>query len=119
MDTLQASLQGNRFAYAQPPWKIIHAFLNRLSQFPLLKVLIVVPFWRAAPWWPLLLRLFEPNCAIFFKKRCLGIFETPSRAALPAPRWDVIFAYVSGRKCSQPTTRQQRLANFYRNVTSL
>ena len=72
-DTLQASLQGIRFAYAHPPWKIIHSFLNRLSQFPLLKVLIVVPFWRAAPWWPLLLRLFGPNCPKFFKKRCPGI----------------------------------------------
>ena len=88
-DTLQASLQGIRIAYAHPPWKIIHPFLNRLSQFPLLKVLIVLPFWRAAPWWPLLLRLFEPNRPIFFKKRCPGIFETPSRAPLPAPRWHV------------------------------
>jgi len=43
--------------YANPPWKLVGAWLNRLGTHPELECLLVAPMSVSAWWWPLLIKM--------------------------------------------------------------
>ena len=50
-NALTTSLTCWTVAWAHPPWAVIDEFLARLHHYPLLTVMMVVPFWESASWW--------------------------------------------------------------------
>ena len=71
VDALQCPLDNLGDLYANPPWSVIEKFLPRLKQFPNAKVLMVLPYWDSATWWPQLIKMKIP------KTPCLRV--TPYR----------------------------------------
>ena len=61
VDALQCPLDNLGGLYANPPWTVIQKFLARLRLFPKAEVLMVVPFWDSASWWPQLIKLKAPQ----------------------------------------------------------
>ena len=71
VNALQCSLEGMGGLYANPPWSVITEFLPRLKMYPNVQVLMVLPYWDSATWWPQLIKMKAP------KVPCLRI--TPFR----------------------------------------
>ena len=61
IDALRCRLEDLSKCYANPPWNIILAWLNRLWQNPHITCMCIVPHWVSAPWWPLLVRMQVPH----------------------------------------------------------
>jgi hypothetical protein len=59
VDALKMDLSCIQTCFANPPWTLIGAWLERLRQFPHIQCLITVPYWVGSVWWPLLLRLCD------------------------------------------------------------
>ena len=93
VDALAQDWSG-RFLWANPPWPLIPAVLRKAAASPGLRLLLVVPEWQSAHWWPLLLQLetdsisWRPRHGLFTPGWQLG-----QRA--PPPRWGVRCALLS------------------------
>ena len=92
MNSLTADLRSLRWAYACPPWTVIHPFLTRLRQFPQLRVWLVIPLWEGAPWFSLLIRLFEPQSRPLRLRRCRHMFLNCCSEPLSAPRCHGVYS---------------------------
>jgi hypothetical protein len=82
VDALQCPLDNLGDLYANPPWSVIDKFLTRLKTFPNVKILMVLPYWDSAIWWPQLIKMKVP------KTPCLRV--TPYKG---------MFKNCWGRKC--------------------
>ena len=61
VDALHCPLEDINLCYANPPWKIIFPWLDRLRLNPHVTCLMITPLWDSSPWWPLLVRLQKPG----------------------------------------------------------
>ena len=57
VNSLKCSLENFQELYANPPWKLVLAWLLRLKRYPHLKCLTVVPHWVGMSGRPLLVKL--------------------------------------------------------------
>ena len=85
VDALQCSLDNLGGMWANPPWSVIQKFLARLRLFPSARVLLAVPFWASAPWWPLLTKLRAPGAPVLEIKPFHGMFTNCWGEKMPPP----------------------------------
>ena len=119
VNSLTADLSHLRWTYACPPWKVILPFLARLPQFQSLRVMMVLPFWERAPWFPLLLQLLDPRYPVLRVCSHQGMFLNCCDEPMSAPRWDLICVCVSGKFWHQRITLKRRLTHFWRSMIVL
>ena len=96
VDALHCPLNGVQSCYANPPWPIIHQWLNRLRENPTLTCLMVVPYWVSAVWWPLLLKLHVPHTPFVVVPPFHGMFRDCWGHSMPPPRWPLLCTVLSG-----------------------
>ena len=77
--------------WANPPWPYIPRFLNQVQRQRAL-VLAVLPVWRTAPWWPLMLSLCQQKTLTLHGP----LYCTKEKEPLPAPRWKSIAVLLGG-----------------------
>ena len=97
VDALACPLQGMGGLYANPPWSVIQKFLARLNLYPQAQVLMVVPFWASAIWWPQLIKLKVPNTPCFKILPYPGMFTNCWGEKMPPPRWPLLCILCSGK----------------------
>ena len=104
VDALQIpleSLEGG--LYANPPWSMIQKFLPRLRECPKVEVLMVVPFWDSASWWPQLIKMRVPGTPCIKLNPYQGMFsncwgeEMPNFSMAP-PLPDLLRKILEGKK---------------------
>ena len=73
--------------YANPPWSVIAKFLGRLKLYPDVQVLMVVPYWVSAIWWPQLIKMKVPGTPCLqitpYKE---GMFTNCGGVRMPPPQ---------------------------------
>jgi hypothetical protein len=97
VDALQCPLDNMGGLYANPPWSIIDKFLGRLRLYPNTQVLMVVPFWASAPWWPQLIKLRAPHSPVLKIDPYGGMFTNCWGEKMPPPRWPLLCLICSGK----------------------
>ena len=85
VDALQCPLEGMGGLYANPPWSVIQKFLPRLRQYPQVQVLMVVPFWVSAIWWPQLIKMKVPGTPCLRITPYEGMFTNCWGESMPPP----------------------------------
>ena len=85
VDALRCPLDNLGDLYANPPWSIISKFLPRLRQFPHTRVLMVVPFWDSATWWPQLIKMKAPGTPCVKIRPYRGLFTNCWGEKMPPP----------------------------------
>ena len=85
VDALQCPLENLGDLYANPPWSVIQKFLARLRLFPQVKVLMVVPFWVSATWWPQLIKMKAPKTPCLRISPYQGMFTNCWGEKMPPP----------------------------------
>jgi hypothetical protein len=96
VDALQCPLEAVNACYANPPWSVIGAWLQRLRQNPHLKCLTLLPWWVSTSWWPLLVRLHVPHSPIIQVLPYNGLFQNCLGQSMPMPRWPLVCILLSG-----------------------
>jgi hypothetical protein len=84
VDAMSCNLSQVRDCYANPPWTIIHLWLNRLVDHPKVTCLMITPFWVSALWFPLLLRLRKKDSPTWLLPPRWGLFTDCSGIAIPS-----------------------------------
>ena len=97
VNSLECSLEKFQNVYANPPWKLILAWLIRLKKNPHLKCLTVVPHWAGMSWWPLLVKLHMKNFPVIKVQPQWGLFQNCLGEEMPPTRWPLICLMLSGR----------------------
>jgi hypothetical protein len=97
VDALQCPLENMGGLYANPPWSVIQKFLARLRLSPQVPVLMVVPFWVSATWWPQLIKLRVPEAPCLKVNPYPGMFTNCWGEAMPPPRWPLLCLICSGK----------------------
>ena len=97
VDALQCPLDNLGDLYANPPWSVIEKFLPRLKQFPNAKVLMVLPYWDSATWWPQLIKMKIPKTPCLRVTPYRGMFKNCWGEEMPPPRWDLLCIICSGK----------------------
>ena len=83
--------------YANPPWNVIEHFLVHLQKFPQVQVLMVVPYWASAIWWPQLTKLRVPKTPCLQINPHQGMFSNCWGEKMPPTRWPLICLICSGK----------------------
>ena len=96
VDSLTCSLMSIHHCYANPPWKVIGLWLNRLLDHPNVTCLMVTPMWDSAAWWPLLLRLRVPKSPSLLIPPHWGMFSNCWGEEMPPTRWPLLCSVLSG-----------------------
>ena len=97
VDALQCPLDNLGGLYANPPWNVIQKFLGRLRLFPQTQVLMVVPFWDSASWWPQLIKMKTPKTPCLKIHPYPGMFTNCWGDKMPPPRWHLLCLVCSGK----------------------
>ena len=109
VDNGLGTLQG----YAFPPFNLIPAVLNKLSQDKA-DIILVAPIWPAQPWWPLLLSLLvEQPVLLPSYRHLLRDPADPQRIHPMFPRLHLAVFHVSG-----DSTRQWEFQTTLRRFSS-
>ena len=90
---------GSQFSqvYANPPWTVIHRWLQRLVEKPLVVCLMVVPYWVGTVWWPLLTRLHIKGTPTILINPRWGMFQNCLGEEMPPTKWPLICLMLSGK----------------------
>jgi hypothetical protein len=94
VDALHCSLNRVQSCYANPPWPIIHPWLNRLRENPTLTCLMVVPYWDSTVWWLLKLHVLHTPWVVV--QPFHGMFRDCWGHSMPPPRWPLLCTVLSG-----------------------
>ena len=97
VDALQCPLENMGGLYANPPWSVIQKFLGRLREYPQVPVLMVVPFWVSAIWWPQLIKMKAPGVPCLKINPYQGMFQNCWGEDMPPPRWPLLCLICSGK----------------------
>jgi hypothetical protein len=92
VDALKADLSLYKVGWANPPWTLIHQFLNKLKQFPNLKVICVAPHWVSRGWWPLFTAMAGTSLTVW--DRGDKLFKNCLNELMPVPRWSLVSAVL-------------------------
>jgi ribonuclease HI len=98
VDALAQSWAGEHI-WANPPWQLVPPLLRKLADEPDAELTLVLPYWRAAAWFPEVLRraddwiLWAPRDGMF-----LPGFEGGNEVASPAPHWAVWAVHIPRRR---------------------
>ena len=85
VNALECPLGGFTHVYANPPWKLILAWLVRLKKNPHVQSLTVVPLWAGSVWWPLLIRLHNKKYPVVKISPVWGMFSNFLGEPMPPP----------------------------------
>jgi hypothetical protein len=96
VDALAMPMEGVKDCYANPPWTLIQPWLHRLRATPHVRCLMIIPYWVSSVWWPLLLRLLEPNSPQILIPPFWGMFTNCMGERMPRPRWPLLCVIASG-----------------------
>jgi hypothetical protein len=96
-NALEMSLDRVKECFANPPWKIILPWLEKLRRNPHVTCLITVPRWVGAIWWPLLIKLWVPQTPVLQITPKTGLFTNCQGLRMPPTRWPLITLIVSGK----------------------
>ena len=99
-NALEVDLQDPKFAvplWANPPWTIILAWLERLRRHPHLVCGMAVPKWVGTVWWPLLARLHMKGTPIIEICPREGLFLNCQGDPLPSTKWPLLCLILSGQ----------------------
>ena len=97
VNSLECSLENFQEVYANPPWKLILAWLLRLKRNPHFKCLTVVPHWVGMSWWPLLVKLHMKNFPVIQVQPRWCLFQNCLGEVMPSTRFPLIFLILSGK----------------------
>ena len=76
-------------AWGNPPWALIRPFLQKIFNTQI-TVLACLPYWKSAPWWPLLRQLQASHLEIVHQ----AMFHDPHGHLMPKPRWRTLFCLL-------------------------
>ena len=96
-DALKCPLEKFTEVYANPPWKVIGKWMNRLRKNPRLKCLMITPLWASCGWWPQLLKMHVKGSPAIVIPPYPGMFKNCYGELMPAPRWPLICTVLSGK----------------------
>ena len=85
VNALECNLDNFSQVYANPPWKLVLAWLTRLKSNPRLTCLTIVPLWAGSPWWPLLVRLHDKKYPVVKVNPVWGMFSHCLGEEMPPP----------------------------------
>jgi len=85
VNALECTLQNFSKVYANPPWKVILQWLQRLRENPHVDCLTLVPFWVGSAWWPLLTRLQDRKYPTVLIRPREGLFTNCLGQVMPPP----------------------------------
>ena len=118
-DVLKTDLARMPLMYACPPWPIIGQFLQHFQMFPNLRCMLVVPLWPGCPWWPRLMRLYDPR---FKPVRVLpreGLFLDCFNQPMPKPKTSLLCVALSSRFSERKDTLTRRSTRFWKSIRNL
>jgi hypothetical protein len=118
VDALQCPLDGLGDLYANPPWSVISKLLPRLRQFPSAKVLMVLPYWDSATWWPQLIKMKVPKTPCLRVTPYRGMFKNCWGEVMPPPKWDLLCIICSGKFWRGDKFKLQPLKISLQNITA-
>jgi hypothetical protein len=95
-DALHMDLEGVSACYANPPWTIILAWLERLRLHPHVCCLMVVPYWVGAVWWPLLVKMRKSGTPVLKVEPRWGLFTSCLGEVMPPTKWPLVCLILSG-----------------------
>ena len=79
-----------RPSWANPPWEMISKMLDKVQQDRAL-VLVCLPVWKSAKWWPKMLEMQKTEMWIWSK---IAMYKDPEGHSLPPPRWPTLFTIL-------------------------
>jgi hypothetical protein len=103
VNALETPLGGHHFrqVYANPPWNLISAWLQRLKDHPETICLTVVPYWVGSVWWPLLMHLHKKGTPVVLAAPRPGMFTNCLQEKMPATRWPLLCLLLSGKSYNE------------------
>jgi hypothetical protein len=109
VDALNCDLGDLSAVYANPPWKVILKWLQRLSLNKQVKCLLITPMWVSAAWWPQLIKMSCPKSPQLVIPPVWGMFTDCWGEVMPPPKWPlactiVSGSYFKGTKCKMQTS---------------
>ena len=87
------NFQRQGLMHCNPPWPMILCVLRKVRQDKA-RLVMVLPQWRGAPWWPLFLSLLQGPLLIHKGPTFLNQWGR----LLRAPQWRTCFAIVNGSR---------------------
>ena len=110
-NALEMDLSKVTECYANPPWKIILPWLERLRKNRHIKCLTIVPYWVGAVWWPLLLKLWVPHTPTILVQPHWGLFTNCQGQKMPPTRWPLLCVMLSG-SCWRGNKYHLKISNY-------
>lgn len=101
-----------RNPYANPPWPLMGAVLNKARREEVHRLLLVAPEWRGAAWWPLL-EAMTVAAITLPKKQSVYLKDG---VEVPPPRWATTIRVVTGRPTRTATTTSARSRSWRRST---
>ena len=118
-DVLKTDLARMPLIYACPPWPIIGQFLQHFQMFPHLRCMLVVPLWPGCPWWPRLMRLYDPRFNSVPVLPREGLFLDCFSELMPKPKTFLLCVALSSRFSGRKATLTQRSTHFWKSIRNL
>jgi hypothetical protein len=77
--------------YANPPWPIIDRVLTKIKEDHVPKMLLVVPVWTSAPWWPRFMEMVTKIKILHPKTRP---YWSQDKTKMMSPKWRTAIAIL-------------------------
>jgi len=110
-NALEMDLAPVEHCWANPPWKLILPWLERLRENPHINCLLAVPWWVGSVWWPLLVRLHRRGTPVVLVKPRWGLFTNCLGQEMPPTRWPLVCLTLSG-SCWRENKFHLKVSNF-------
>lgn len=98
-----AHLWSDRRSYGNPPWRLISPVLRKLQTEPHGEVILLLPRWESAVWWPTLLSIADVIDVVETTAETFRPGVTGNIRGMRRPPWDIVLARIPAQPTQLPS----------------